>query len=353
MSVFKRFEEDDIVKANPREITEGLWPGGTGSLVLFYTGSQATGSAQNSGEFYWAVYDLDPAVSSLAQVAFSVAYGHRTGGGHPTLNDSDTSTLATQVVYSQYRQLLLDPGDTQFTFEGSYDSDQIYVINIQRALMKERLDPGNWQLRLSGSNGLVTLIDDSGQSLGSAFGKSGQVFNVVSGSLSGSSGATISATTSSAAGGFGLFYPSLGLIVLNPQAIVDTVGFPSGSYYTSNTVFAPVTSSQLTPQYNHAGLYRSIVAGTDFQARSSENLASTHYFVRLRAKEFNYSNNPSFFDETNGTIIYNSFIDDPRSFPTQFGLYNDANELMAVAKTNRPITKGFDQEVTVKVRLDF
>jgi hypothetical protein len=32
---------------------------------------------------------------------------------------------------------------------------------------------------------------------------------------------------------------------------------------------------------------------------------------------------------------------------------NDANEILAVAKTSQPIEKSFDKEVLVKVKLDF
>src|ERR1019366_8712520 len=173
-SIFKAFTSDDIVVANAAEVTVGLWPGDTGSLLAIYTGSQATGS--NSGQYYWNAYNMNPTGSET--LCFAVAYGHRTGGGAPTLLQNNNSLLATQAVYSQYRNLLLDPGEVQFTFIGNYATDHIYVINIARALMKQRLDPGNWQLNLkTNSGGTFSFIDDSGQSLGSAFGKSGLVFN--------------------------------------------------------------------------------------------------------------------------------------------------------------------------------
>lgn len=355
--IYKRFNlDEDVVEANPTEVTVGLWPGDppTGSLVVFYTSSQANTSG--SGEFYWDVYNLNPTTDEDAQVCFAVTFGHRTGGGHPTLVQNDNSTLATQVIYSQYRNLLLGPEDTQFTF-GSLNSDQIYAINIQRNRIRERLDPGNWELTLSGSSGLRTFIDDSGQSLGSAFGRSGEVFNVVSGSLSGSEGYTISSTGSATGkGSFGLVYPSLGVIILNPAAIAESVGFAAGTnnwwMASKGSVTAPFTGSAAAPQFNHAGLFNSIKGGADFQARSSENISSTHYFVRLGAKQFNYTNNPTFVDD-DGYLIHSTMASDPRVYPTTVGLYNDSNELLAVAKLSQPVEKGFDKEVNVKVRLDF
>lgn len=350
MSVFKQFDSDDIVLANPTEVTTGIWSGDTGSLSSFYVGAQ---SASLSGQYYWNVYNINP-TSSDAEVQFAVAYGHRTGGGNTTLATDDTATLSTQATYLQYRNLLLEPEDSQFTFAGNYNSDHIYVINIARARLKEKLDPGNWTLKLTGSSGSFTFIDDSLQTLGVSYGKSGAVYNVVSGSLSGSmSGSTIAAVTSSVNGGFGLVYPALGIIVLNPDAIASTIGMVSGSYTVSgSTYFAPNTGSIRT-EYNHVGLLNAIKAGGDFQARSAESISSTHYFVRLRNKEFNYSNNPTFYNETNGSLINSDFIKDPRVYVTTIGLYNPANELLAVAKLSKPIQKGFDTENIIRIRIDF
>jgi hypothetical protein len=349
MSVYKRLDEDDIVRANPTEVTFGIWTGDVGSLTSFYTGPQ---SASLSGQYYWNVYNINPS-SSDAEVQFAVSYGHRTGGGNETLAINDNATLSTQATYLQYRNMLLDPADSQFSFAGNYNSDHIYVINIARARLKEWLDPGNWQLTLSGTNGAFTFIDDSRQTLGASYGNGGQVFNVVSGTLSGPDGSTITATTSSANGGFGVVYPALGIIVLNPDAIAATIGMTDGGYAVSASVpFAPVTSST-APQYNHAGLLNAIKLGGDFQARSAEIISSTHYFVRLRNKEFNYSNNPSFFNESNGVLINTDFINDPRVYVTTIGLYNPANELLAVAKLSKPVQKGFDREAVFRIRLDW
>ena len=57
-----------------------------------------------------------------------------------------------------------------------------YAININRARYKERLDPGNISLTLSGSVRNITLIDDSGGT-NEAVTTAGRVYNIVSGSL--------------------------------------------------------------------------------------------------------------------------------------------------------------------------
>src|SRR5205085_1344538 len=136
MATFKRFEDDDVVRGNPTEVTTGLWTGDTGSLSKHYLSSQ-TGST--SGEYYWNVYNIDPS-SSLAEVQYAITYGHRLGGGNKTLQVSDTATLSTQAIFSQYRNLLLDPDEVKFTFAGSYQTDHIYALNVQRSRLKEKLD---------------------------------------------------------------------------------------------------------------------------------------------------------------------------------------------------------------------
>jgi hypothetical protein len=353
-----------------------------------------------SKEYYVDVYDSNPASDPLAEVQFAISYGHIDGGGAPTLDISNQATLPTKAIYSQYRNLLLDPSDTKFSFQG-VESDHIYIINFQRARIREQLDPGNWELPLSGANGIKTFIDDSGQTLGAltANSKAGRVFNVVSGALSTISGSVTSSVNGSTWGtsgpGYGLVYPDLGIIVLNPDAIGPNVGFyrtgstlPSqtGSaasssvvapWYTSTTFtsienqtvpYAPVTQSLTDGQwgtgtlaaYNHAALFIAInnaIKATNydkgFQARSAETISSTHYFVRMRNKEFNYSNNPTFFNPDNGSLVFADFRSNPKVYVTTVGLYNAQNELLAVAKLSKPVRKSFDEEVLLRVRLDF
>ena len=106
-------------------------------------------------------------------------------------------------------------------------------------------------------------------------------------------------------------------------------------------------------QQNHKYLWESIKLGGDFEARRTENVSTSHYFVRATNREFNFSNNPSYTTGTDGTFSESTFETDPKTFITTVGMYNDSNELIAVAKTSQPIAKSFDKEVLIKVKLDF
>jgi len=345
--IYKRFGEFDQVTGKIEIVTTGLWSGDSGELNTFFTSS--TQAAASSSNYYINVYNQDPAISASAEVQFAIAYGHKFASGSQTLDSNPNSTLASKATYAQYRSILLEQDDEYFTFTdgtelGGVDSSAIYVINISRARYKEKMDAGNWELNLSGSNGLFTFIDDSGKKFSDTVGKAGRVFFVASGSLNlgFDAEATVNSTTGSNGEGFGLFYPDQGLMILNPTALASVVGGElSGSLSTS------------TEEKNHIRLFNSIKLGAEFDARRTENVSTAHYFVRATNREFNFSNNPTFATGSDGSFTEATFERDPKTFITTVGLYNDANEMIAVAKTSQPIPKSFDKEVLIKVKLDF
>jgi len=353
--IYKRFGEFDQITGKVEVVTTGLWSGDTGSLTSFFTSS--TQASANSSDYYVNVYNANPATDSSAAVQYAIAYGHRLGSGSVSLQNDDSSTLATKATYAQYRSILLDQDDNKFTFvssstAGTHDSEEIYVINVSRARYKEKMDAGNWSLKLSGSNGISTFIDDSGKKFSDTVGRAGRVFNVGSGSLNlgTENEATINTTTASNGQGLGLFYPDMGLIVLNPSAIHNVIGT---SIDKDSNQGASISTSVSAEGKNHFLLHNAIVGGSDFEARRTENVSTSHYFVRATNREFNFSNNPTFVTGNDGTFAESTFEKDPRTFITTVGLYNDANELIAVSKTSQPIPKSFDKEILIKVKLDF
>ena len=348
MKVYSPFGGDDIVDNVSRRVTTGMWTGDTGSLKTFFT-SQV--QLTSSGDWYYDVYNTDPTASS-AEIQFAITYGHKTGGGYPTIAVLNTSKEPTKAIYSQYRNTLLDPEDETFTFANSWDSDQIFVINIQRARLKQKMDAGNWELRLtqttSGSIGIdsgstIRLIDDSGDKFDQSVSQGGRVYNVVSGSLNVGADATIYlAAASEPSGGYGLFYPDRGLIILNPYALEAHLGG-----------FVATGSSSTAIADNHGKLFTMIKSGSYFTARNEEIVTSTHYFVRVKNKDYNLSNNPTYYTSSDGTLKVPTFIGDPHTYLTTIGLYDDGNALLAVAKVSVPLLKSFDREALIKVKLDY
>lgn len=350
---FTKFDTvNDVIDNQTEVVTAGVWSDGIASLTAHFTSSAQTTSQRR---YYVDVYQQSPSTTGSA-VQYSIAYGNATGLGSDSqgqLNDSPS-----RAVYSQYKQLLLESTDTRFTFNG-VDSNSIYVVNFKRSRIKEKIDPGNFELPLvnisardTNATGSVTvgttvytLIDDSGNSGAPTVGSSGRVYNVVSGSINDG------IYNPSAPVYYGLVYPDYGTIILNGDTLDNNLGF------TTNT-------GSSSEGNNHFGLYHSISgSGTltnpatsdpyGFQARNAETITSTHYFVRVKNAEYNFSNNPSFTTGSVGEFRQSTFIGDPKTYITTVGLYNDSRELLAVAKLSRPLLKSFSREALIRVKLDF
>ena len=349
--VYSRFDSATDVVGNVKEaVSSGIWSDGTGTLSTFHTGSTQSGS---TARYFLDVSNLTLGTSGSA-VQFSLAYGHRQGSGSQIVNVDKP----TKAIYSQYAQTLLAANDGIFTFEGSINSDEIFVLNFERARQKEKVDPGNWQLTISGSSGtegkggLRTFIDDSGAVTNPTINEAGRVFNIVSGSIS---AGINTAAASQTGGGIGLFYPDQGILIFNaghfrPGNGLDITlrdGGPAGG----------IDSGSNTHNDNIFKFFSAIsgsgVESAGFQARNEEDVTSTHYFVRVRNQEFNYSNNPTFTSGSNGSFRFSTMKDDPRVYITSVGLYDDANQLLAVAKLSKPQLKSFAKELLVKVKLDY
>ncbi len=357
--IYKRFNEFDKIEGKIEVVTTGLWSGGAGKLETFFSSSEQIDST--SGTYYWNVFDKDPATDDDAEVQFAVSYGHIDGFGSVPLSVSDDALNPTKATYTQYRSKLLTPGDELFTFTsssaGGFDSDEIFIINISRERYRERLDPGNWQLKLTGANGSFTFIDDSGKKFSDDVGRSGRVFNVVEGDLllGTQNDAVVNEEYAPNGQGFGLVYPDHGIIILNPTAILSRIGevpneagTPTVDTQDYDDVGDPTEDTQ-----NQAILFNAISDGNEFDARRTENISTSHYFVRATNREFNFSNNPTFASQTNGRFTEPSFERDPRVYVTTVGLFDDANEMLAVAKASQTITKSFDKEMLIRVKLSF
>jgi hypothetical protein len=339
--VFTTFDQaNDVVKNQIEVVTGGVWSNGSGSLSTMFTSSAQTISQRR---YYTDVYNAQPTSESSA-VQFSVAYGHALGSGSIGTNQDSPS----KAVYSQYRQLLLNPTDTRFTTAGSGSTDSIYIVNFKRNRLKERLDAGNFELpvkaissRATNATGSVTLgtadytfIDDS--SLASAtIGDSGRKYNLVSGSIA---NGVYNPTNPIY---YGLVYPDFGTIIVDGKMLDQQLAFSTNT--TSNS-----------EGNNHFALYHAISgSANDFQARNSEKITSTHYFVRVKNGEYNFSNNPSYVTGSVGQLAEASFVGDPKTYITTVGLYNSKNELLAVAKLSQPLLKSFQREALLRVKLDF
>jgi|TARA_B100000900_G_scaffold168475_1_gene143130 hypothetical protein len=341
---FKRFNPaDDIVENQKTTISSGLWSGGSATLTSFFTQS-ANGNITGS---FLELYNEDPNLSSSAESQFSIGYAHIDGSGSAgNTTKLTTGGRQTAALYSQFRNVLLAPNTTHFEFTNSPTASgdkDFYFVSFQRARQREKIDPGNWELKLgqvssAGRTTALTLIDDSGATTNPTVNQGGRVFNVVEGSIS--SGIT-TAAASEKNGSYGLFYPDLGLILLNATKAETSGGL--GVQARSSDTF----------DNRPKAFFNALVSGSSFQARREEEISSTNFFVRANNKDFNFSSNPTFSTGSDGSLTQASFFKDPKTFITQVGLYNDENELLAIAKLSKPVLKSYSREAIIKVKLDF
>ncbi len=342
MAVYKLFDTNNDVISNIKDtVSSGMWENGSGTLTAFYTSSTQSGS---SGTHYLDVYGTNPQSDSTAKPQFSLTYAHLNGSGSLGTIGVD-GMRASAAIYRQLSQTLLGPTEDQFTFAGSGDHTTpkyVYAISVSRGQLREKMDPGNWELHLSasGATDKVKLIDDSGATTNPTVNQGGRVFNIISGSIASGAAVTKYTTAQQPGGAYGLFYPDLGIIILNGPVLNASASL--STVLTSNTLGG-----------NTDKFFDSIKMGVKFQSRREEVITSQHYFVRAPNQEFNFSSNPTFATSSDGSFTIGTFFKNPKSYITQIGLYSDANELLAVAKLSKPLLKSFSREALIKIKLDF
>lgn len=343
---------DDIITNVKQKVTETMWSNGASILSgssIYLNPVQISASV----EYYLDTYCYNPTVTSSATPQFAFGFGDRYGRGTinntastiyglaRTLSYQSQSYSPTACIYSQYRNLLLAPGYDQFTMENGQQMNSFYVINFSRNRMKERLDPGNWELCLVSGSDIIYMIDNAGdENQTSQTGDSGRIYAIVSGTIS--AGASLDNNGNEIV--MGIAYPDMGILLINA----------SGSSYTTGSNGLPC-DLVVTDYGQNQNLFHSYItnSGSYFQARNQQNISSTYYFVRIKHNDYNFSNNPSYTTGSLGDLRHPIMINNPVSYVTTIGMYNNANELLAVAKLSKPFRKTFERESLIRVKLDY
>jgi hypothetical protein len=329
---FSRYNPEDSVISS-ETVVRGLWSGDANSFIptSTYTSSY--------GEYFLNVYDISPS-STGSSVQFSIQYGNISGLGSALINSAVSSSTPSRIIYGEYRNLVYGTETTNFSFNSDVtSSSDIFVINVARNRYKESLLPGSFSLTLGSGSNSIRLIDDSlTTNLTRYIGENEVYYLIQSGSAN---------TTKY----YGMMFPNLNIVVLNATA---------GSSGSLTSYMAPLTSS-FAANYNHLKLFNSIVSGSNnsisgstigITLQSSETVSSRYFFTRVKNSEFNYTTNPSIID-ANGNLLYTTLINNPQTYVTTVGMYNDNNELLAVAKLSKPLTKDFTKEALIRIKLDY
>jgi|13_taG_2_1085334.scaffolds.fasta_scaffold00718_2 hypothetical protein len=280
-------------------------------------------------------------------------------------------------IYKQYAQVLLGDGSQYFTTP--YDDDvtndeddrinHAIFINIKRLFTRDGLDKEKFSMKIGNKAGNGTSpqpIDAVSQTsqlklISDTNAKSSLTITPQGGSVG-----TIVNDTNNAVGL--LFYEN-GIIVLDAEKVLDPSQQITGNI---STVISPTAGSKkaltagskFIPDVWVTGSIDDVidhVASTRFGSADTSamglinktSINSTIYFCRVAPAEGNFSTNPTYTDASGSLRCIEEKGDDPFSYVTTIGLYDGPGNMLAVAKTSRPIEKNPEVDLSISVRIDY
>lgn len=344
--------------------TRGIWNTNLAELLTFFTSSTQSTDSQ---EYYYEVWG-SASLSCTDDNMFSVTYGHVSGSG--SINEGgNLDDTATRAIYSQYKLTCLDGDEGGIILKGETTPiEDFYAVNINREKYGDKLDPGNFEIniaalsgsgkvnaehtgskvQISGSNPIViTLIDDSDDQNDNA--EESRYFSIARNLVSGSLQDGIYKDGSNNRHYYGKVYPSQGVIIISAHSLDQSASF--------NTV----TGSNINGD-NSYKLFTAIsgaasVKSMGFTARAIDIKNEEYYYVRVPINDANYTSNPTFVNQEEGTnkgkIKNIKFVDNPKTFISTIGLYNEEKELLAVAKMSKPLKKTSKDELSITIKLEY
>lgn len=291
-------------------------------------------------------------------------------------------------IYKQYAQYLL--GDSNEYFTAPYEAefahtgsagvlsyreriDEAIFINMKRLFVRDGIVKEQLVLRMleEASDTLPNIGIDGKASSETSITDTGVLSSLRITSQGGSVGALKKDSVSPGEDeNVGLVFYEKGIIVLDAKRIFSTTQNISGSISAVSGTAPDFTSGSLeineplVPNFWVSGSIDDIVdhiCETRFGRSNATAVGlinetyinSSIYVCRVAPSEANYSRNPT-YKKSDGTIrVIEDQGDDPFSYITTIGLYDIANNLLAVAKTSRPIEKNPETDLSISVRIDY
>ena len=311
-------------------------------------------------------------------------------------------------IYGQFAQTLLGSRTSMFklpvdatltTSQSTSDIDAALFVAFKRLFARDQIKRETFAMRFYQSASYVSKTGTTAAQLSSPpAADSAGVPNLYVTSTSGSAiftdigssnsryfdvggqyGYLVNASSTSNA--VGILYYDSGIAVLDIEKMV------SGSQFISGTISAMHPLGQITlggagtqtaktarvvPDLLTSGSVDDIVdhfcyarfgsgALTAMTFQNVTNINSSLIFCRALPDDFNYSSNPTYVENTGDyqgrLTIYDPALpeetQEPFTYVTTIGLYDNAGGLMAVAKLSRPVEKNPGRDLTFRVRLDF
>jgi len=300
--------------------TYGTWP--SGDNIKNYTHGM-----------FQTVYDY-PYLSSSANHIFDITCGYDESTA--ALSSSTNTMNAKKInMYNEFCQILLGftgsnntvrmfESDLRLDRTGSMDS--VYIITFSRLLTKDQVKKNSFRLTV-GTGSWTTPFAGT------------KVLQDANARVDGTG------VNTTLGGDYGVLFSSS-----SPTATDNGCGvvFYQATSVGGNT--SPTPTLATSSISGNCDALRHRVQNIEFN--NSTEINSTIYFCRVPHNKFNYSANPTYL--TGSKIrVKNVGADSPVSYITTVGLYNASNELLAVAKLSEPLKKTPENELTVRVRLDY
>ena len=348
---YKTLGENDIVST--RTLLHEAIPL-TGTIV---SGAYSDNNIKNhSHGMFQTVYDY-PYLSSSANHIFDITLG--VGPRSANYNvASSTQVAKKRNIYNQMAQVLVGYDIAGSVLDFDLDGDilaggtqvkhqDVYILPFSRLLVKDEIKKGSFTMQLGVAATYATPFTET-ISITDTSGSDGYLVNSPAGEYGilfakDGTGSPMNPSDKPC----GLLYYQAGICVLTASIFNELLETACKMNASDELVSTTLTGSSIQTNANN---FRHRLLDLTFN--NTTELNSTIYFCRAHHNEFNYSTNPTYLNNSKIRVKTNS-SDSPVSFITTIGLYNDNNELMAVAKLSEPLKKTPDVEFTLRVRLDY
>ena len=375
-TVYKTFLNND--KTATRTLLHEAIPI-TGTIVsgTYISADTETNIKDYGHGMFQSVYDY-PYLSSSANHIFDVSMGYSAltasaavlglAGGNPYLSNLSSSISQQNAKkvnmyasmakvlngYDEFGRILPFDRNGDLSGTGGAKLKEVFFLTFSRLLVKDEIKKGSFSITFNtGSLAAAPIGSKTIQDHGAAT-------NYKVNSPAGEYGLLLTSSTSKPATAVGLIYYQAGLVVMTASVF--------GGFSTNARVATSYpTQTVWTGSAAHTGdnVRQGFISGTIkancnslrrrlkyLSFNNTTELNSTIYFCRASHNEFNYSSNPTYL--TGSKIrVKESTLDNPATYLTTVGLYGADNELLAVAKLSEPLKKTPDNELTLRVRLDY
>ncbi len=361
----------DIESTSSRKTYDVFTKSGTNDITssLFHTVFDQDFSLQTSNEM------LDITIGAYAKAnsdgSFEVCDETIQVDNNGKLNFADTFLMGREKVniYKQYAQVLL--GDSSASFHSPYSSsdeasriDYPIFINIKRLFTRDGLDKDQFSIKLfddiSSAGDIadtpLTTVGENTTNL-KLYTDSEASSNLSITSIGGAIGNIKSADNDNV----GLIFYDKGIVILDAEKVFNVSQELTGTIPTLAEPDEDFSGSILT-LWKKASIDTVLdhICGTRFGNAvqsamgfiNTTSINSSIYIARVGPNDCNYSSNPTYTDDDGTIRCIQDKGDDPFSYVTTIGLYS-GNDLVAVAKTSRPIEKNPEVDLSISVRLDF